>query len=145
MIRHHCDQRALVNSFSPKCGQQLADSRIGVGNFAVVWSGGIAALERWRWIVGIVGVIEMHPHKKRATRMLVQPGQRVVDNFATPTLNGLITVFAARTQTKSRVVGIEATIKTGCSAIQWIEDQRAHKSRGVISLLTQKVGKIRKL
>src|SRR6266850_1168629 len=96
VISDHNDQRSVIPTLFFQIREKVAQSRIGVGNFAVVESIFVNGGVRRRRFVGIVGVVKMRPYEVRAIRMLVEPGLRALLDFQSATLEPSPSRFGGR-------------------------------------------------
>src|SRR5579863_5765630 len=68
------DHSVLIQPVLPQYFHKAPDDRVRVSNLAVIKSGSVARLERFRRIVRVVRVVKVKPDKKRAALlMLVNP------------------------------------------------------------------------
>ena len=91
---------------------KLPTNRVRVSDLAIIKSGSVTRLERFRRVVRIVRVVKMEPNKKRpALLMFVNPSQRVIgDHFRSP-LHALVTVLPRLALMKIRVIHVKPALK----------------------------------
>src|SRR6202030_3395337 len=102
-----------------------------------------AVLERRRWIVGIVGVPDVHPYEDRPLAVLLQPGEGARDGFFTAPLHSAEARLAGLFAMETSVVYIESAFKAGRETIFGIKHDRAYKCRGVVAPSPEDCGQIR--
>src|SRR5882762_6422012 len=115
MISDHNDQRSVIPTLFFQVREKVAESRIGVGNLAVVESIFVNGGVRRGRFVGIVGVVKMCPHEVRAIRMLAEPRFRVLLDFQAAALEASPSRLRCRVLGKV-VVELEAAIEPWCEA-----------------------------
>src|SRR5882762_6854294 len=110
VISDHNDQRSVVPTLFFEVREKVAESRIGVGNLAVVETIFVSIGIRRRWFIRIVGVVKVRPYEVRAIRMLAEPGFRVLLDFESAALEPSPSRFRCRVLGKV-VVELEAAIE----------------------------------
>src|ERR1700675_1466956 len=113
VIRHHSDQRVVVESARAQLAEKFPNRGIRVRNLTVVGRRSVLALVRFRRIVRVVRIIKMYPHKKWTLWMLVQPGQRMRHHFAASALRRVVAIFSGMPGAEAGVVGVKSSVETG--------------------------------
>ena len=142
VIRHHRNQGFVVETVLAQRVQQFADAGVRISDFSVVGLRGVAFLEWRRRIVGVMRIVQMHPQEERPIGHLAEPSQGVIYHHRGAPLDRLVAVGAVAAQPKTRVINVEAAIKSRRSAVQRIENQRCHEGPSLVSVVMQYVGQI---
>src|ERR1035438_6309562 len=145
VVGHYGYDCTVVQAAQFQLPDQLSDRCILVGDSPVVEGRRIPGLVGFRWIVGIMRVVEMNPNEKWAFRMLGQPGQRMPHNFCPATLCSAVTVFAGTFAVKPGIVSIKAPVKTRSVGGMRFEDNCAYKRRRLISVRTKNFRSVRQV
>src|SRR4051794_20538398 len=94
MIGHDGNQCPVEETAFLQLFEEVADDGVSVGDLSVVWIGRIAALERFRRIVGRVRIKEMNPNKCRDPRILFEPCERFRHNIGATVLESLVAILS---------------------------------------------------
>jgi hypothetical protein len=94
MVSHDGDDGAVVESAGAQLAEKLPYCRIHVRDLAVVQSMGVAGFIGLGRIIGMVGIVKMHPDKKWSLRIGCQPGKRVGGDICASALGGGVAIFA---------------------------------------------------
>ncbi len=125
--------------------EELCHHGIHIRDLAVIGSFRVAALVGLGRIVWVMGVEKVHPYEERAFRVLLQPGERVLNHFPTAALYSLIaSLRRIGVPTKTGVIGVKSAFKTGRSPFEIYRDRSDKRGRGIAVLLQDRgqVGEI---
>src|SRR6185369_2970869 len=142
VIRHHGDKRFVIQALGAQRSKKTTQLRVHVGDLAVIRIGLIAAFERLRRIVRIMGVVKVYPQEKWPCLSLAEPGERMVYHFAGATFHRFVAIGAAWTKPEARVINLETPIKPRRRATQRIKYKRGDEGGRVIPALAQNVGRV---
>ena len=140
VISDHDDERALVSSRVLQIRDEVGERRIGVGDFAIVKMIFVSPRVRRGWLVGIMGIVQMHPNEMRSGRMRFHPGLRVLDDVHSAPLDSSPARLRLRVLGKV-VVEIEAAIQARGQGLA-VENHRADERGGVITLRCSSSAKV---
>src|ERR1035441_9079094 len=98
---------------------------------------------RWRF-VGIVRIVQVHPHEMRPGAVLLEPGFGVLDDFHAAALDAAPAIFFRSIAILAIgfgevIVEIEAAIKAGGERVA-IENYRSNKGCGLVRSEERRVG-----
>src|SRR6266567_4327971 len=133
MISREYDQRVGVKSFCLQEGDQAPKLRVCEGNLTVVQPILIVLAVGRRRPVWIVRVIQVHPEKEFALRILAQPIQSNIGHHIPGTLHHIEIRFLHPIEIEVVIIEIESLVQ----AESRIQDGRSDYSARRISLLPQ--------
>jgi hypothetical protein len=143
VIGHHRDHGFVIDAVLAQPFQQLAEAGVGVGDFSVVGLRRKTFLIGRRRVIGIMRVVQMNPEKEGFVRNLAEPSQGMLHHNLGSPLHRLVAIRAVAAQVKTRVIDVEAAIKSRGGSVQRIKHQRRHKRSRLVSPLMQDVRQVR--
>src|SRR5579862_73795 len=132
------DDRIVIDARFFQEGNPVGHGRIGVCDLPVVKMVFVFFGKRRGRFVGIVRIIEMHPHEVGSRGVFLKPSLGVIDDFhaaafdAAPTLL-VFSVSILAIAFRKVVVKIETAIEAGSEGVA-VENYGSNKSRGVVAM-----------
>src|SRR5271168_222323 len=142
VVGHDGDDGVVVESAGAQLPEELPYCRIDVCDLAVVESVGVPGFIGLRRIVGMVGIVKMHPDKKWSLGMSGQPGKRVGRDIGASALSGGVAIFAGMARGETGIVSVESAIEAGGEFCGGIEDDCADEGGGAISVGTKNLRRV---
>src|SRR5208337_971405 len=105
------------------------------GNFAVVEMVFVFLRERRRWLVGIVRIVQVYPHKVRSGAMFLEPTLSVTNDLHAAALDAAPAFFTLGRGGKV-IVEIETAIEAGTECVA-VENHGSDECRGLVAALFQ--------
>src|SRR5258708_38322129 len=135
VISHDNDHCSLVPALFLEVDKEVTQRRIRVGNFSVVEPVLVNVGKRWRRLVRIVRIVEVHPNKVCTGWVRVEPRFCALLYFHTSALEASPPGLSCRGLWEV-IVELESAIETGCEILA-VEDHGAYKCRSAVAPLRE--------
>src|SRR5215469_16633156 len=126
---------SFIPSLFLEVSKEVAQRRICVGNFSVVEPVFVKFRIRGRWLVRIMGIVEVHPNEVSTVWVHVEPRFCALFYFHPSALEASPSGLSHHRLWKV-IVEFETAIKTRCEILA-VEDHGANECRGVVALLLE--------